>query len=476
MSITISPKATGSYDFICSFYDGKARLAAEPGSGDAVAAAGKLAEWVSASGDQVRFGQNVAALKWFERDEAWRVLGGTALRKAAQNGAQRVLWLLDGEVSDEQFSLLAQGALICSYRFDSYRSGSGQPAPKLTIAAGANAARFRKLLARLEHINAGMNTTRDLANIPPNDLPPLALAARAQEVAKAHGLVYKQLKADQLAKGGYIGLTAVGQGSVNPSVLFTMEYKPAKVSRGAKPLCLVGKGITFDTGGISIKPNEGMWDMKADMSGAACVVGAMQAIALLAPAVPVIGVVASAENMPDGKAYRPGDVLRYRNGKTVEIRSTDAEGRLVLADALIYAQETLGQKRIVDFATLTGACARALGTPFIGLMSRNAAFAAEVAAAGKASGDATWELPLALEYRPLIDGAIADILNSGGALAGAQTAGWFLQEFITAGTEYVHLDIAGTFLAAKADKYYGQPGATGTGVRLSAALAEAAAG
>jgi leucyl aminopeptidase len=476
MSITISPKPSGNYDLVCRFYDGKLGLHAEACSCDAQGRTGKLAEWFSGSEAGLCYCQSATAHKWLEREEAVRVLGGTSVRKATQNGAKRVLWLLDGAVSDEQFSLLAQGALLCSYRFDGYRSGNGLPVPKVTIAAGPNAARFRKLLARLEAINIGQSTARDLANLPPNDLPPQALAARAQELAKTHGLVFKQLKADQLAKEGYIGLTAVGQGSSNPPVLFTLEYRPKHAAPGARPLCLVGKGITFDTGGISIKPWDGMWDMKADMGGSACVVGAMQAIALLAPPVPVVGVVASAENMPDGNAFRPGDVLRYRNGKTVEIRSTDAEGRLVLADALIYAQETLGQTRIVDFATLTGACARALGTPFIGLMSRSRDFAAEVGAAGAASGDATWELPLALEYRPQIDGAIADLLNSGGPLAGAQTAGWFLQEFINAGTDYVHLDIAGTFLTTKADKYYGQPGATGTGVRLAVALAEASAG
>jgi leucyl aminopeptidase len=437
----------------------------------------KQSKWYWAGDEALCFGQSQKALRWFESEEALRVMGGTAWRKAVQNGSKELAWHLDGNVSDADFELLVQGAFICSYRFDSYKGKVDPPSTrKLVINAGSNMARFRKLLPRLEAIAQGMATCRDLANLPPNELPPFELAARAKAVAKETGLVYKEVSFSQLQRDGYVGLTAVGGGSINPPVLFTLQYRPERAAEGARPVCLVGKGITFDTGGISIKPWDGMWDMKADMSGAACVVGAMHAIALLKPPVPVVAIVASAENMPDGKAYRPGDVLRFRNGRTVEIRSTDAEGRLVLADALIYAQETLKQRRIIDFATLTGACARALGNPFIGLMSRNPGWAAEVAEAGRRSGDSTWELPLALEYRPLIDSSVADIMNSGGPLAGAQTAGWFLQEFIEDGTEYVHLDIAGTFLASKADKYYGQPGATGTGVRLAVALAEASAG
>jgi leucyl aminopeptidase len=213
-----------------------------------------------------------------------------------------------------------------------------------------------------------------------------------------------------------------------------------------------------------------MWDMKADMGGSAAVIGAMQAIAQLKPDFPVTAIVASAENMPDGKAYRPGDVLRYKNGRTVEIQSTDAEGRLVLADGLIHAQRELGLRRIIEFSTLTGACVRALGHQYIGLMSKAPAFAAQVMAAAEGSGELACNLPLHPEYRTLIKSTVADIKNSGGPLAGAQTAALFLYEFIDEGTEYVHMDIAGTFLADKTDKYWSQVGATGTGVRLVAEL------
>jgi leucyl aminopeptidase len=230
--------------------------------------------------------------------------------------------------------------------------------------------------------------------------------------------------------------------------------------------------VTFDTGGISIKPWDGMWDMKADMSGAACVIGSIAAIAALALPIPVTAVVVTAENMPDGDAYRPGDILTYRNGKTVEIHSTDAEGRLILADGLIYAQETLGATRIVEFSTLTGACARALGRQYTGGFSQNGELIEAVLTAGENSGELVWQLPMNPEYRAMLRSSCADMKNVGGALAGASTAAMFLQEFVQPGTAYCHLDIAGTMLADKVEKYWSQPGSTGPGVRLAVALAE----
>lgn len=211
--------------------------------------------------------------------------------------------------------------------------------------------------------------------------------------------------------------------------------------------------------------------MKGDMGGAAAVIGAMHAIALVKPNAAVTGIVAAAQNMPDGNAFVPSDVLRYKNGVTVEIQNTDAEGRLVLADALIFAQRSLKQKRIVDFATLTGACARALGPQFIGLMSRAEGLKQDVLKASKTSGEPVWELPMALEYRKLLKSSVADIRNIGGPIAGAQTAAWYLQHFVEEQTEYVHLDIAGTFSTPKEDKYWSQPGMTGSGVRLAVELA-----
>ena len=346
------------------------------------------------------------------------------MRQARDNGAKRLLWQLDGNVPLERFRELATGALLAAYRFSAYKAALAKNDMKLVIGAGANATAFRRELKRLVAIDGGVSLARDLANLPANDKTPELLAAAGKQLAERYGLQYKQLNAKQLAEQGYAGITAVGQGSAHPPVLFTLTYKPKEVKEGAQPLCLVGKGLTFDSGGLSIKPWEGMWDMKADMGGAACVLGAMQAIAELGLPVPVTVVVGSAENMPDGRAYRPGDIIRYKNQKTVETHSTDAEGRLVLADALLHAQDVLGQTRIiVELSTLTGACARALGRQYIGLMSRAPELAGEVLAAGKTSGDLALEVPLHPEYRLLIGRPVADFKNVGGPLAGAQHRG-----------------------------------------------------
>ncbi|MCC7478472.1 aminopeptidase [bacterium] len=433
------------------------------------------AEFISAnSAGGLDLSINMSAYREFDPGDVMRVAGGTSVRLARKWGGAELVWWLDGDVQAESFARLLTGALLADYE---YLAAKGSPKPataatRLTIYAGANAAGFKKVAERVQGIDSGVRIARDLANSPANELSPEQLAARAKAICAEHGMGFKILNRAQLEKAGYIGLINVGKGSENPPVMFEMSYKPEKGRKSAAPLCLVGKGITFDTGGISIKPWDGMWDMKADMGGAAAVVGAMAAIAQLKPAIPVTAVVASAENMPDGKAYRPGDVLRYKNGRTVEIHSTDAEGRLVLADALIYAQEELGLSRIVEYSTLTGACARALGHQYIGLMSKAAAFAGQVKQAAQLSGELAWELPLHPEYRTMIRSSVADVRNVGGPLAGAQTAGMFLYEFIKDGTEYVHMDIAGAFLADKAEKYWGCVGATGVGVRLSAELAE----
>ena len=413
----------------------------------------------------------------YDTPEARRVAGGVSVRELRRANGAKLVWLLDGRVSLEQFNQLVTGGLLASYTYDAYKSKPRSNAePQLTVVAGGNARAFRAEVRRLQAIDAGVCTARDLGNAPAGDLVPLDLADYARQLAKAEGLAFKSMSAKQLERAGYIGLTSVGRGSANPPVMFTLTHTPARPRRGAKHLCLVGKGLCFDAGGINLKPWDGMWDMKADMGGAAAVIGAMQAIARLNLPVPVTAVVAAAQNMPDGKAYLPSDVLRFRNGRTVEIQNTDAEGRLALADALLYAQKTLRQRRIVDFSTLTGASARALGNVYIGLMSRSPELKAAVLAAADASGELAWELPLHPEYRELLKSTIADVRNIGGPLAGAQTAAWFLHEFIDGGTEYVHLDIAGTFVAKKEDKYWGQAGMTGSGTRLAVTLAERSAG
>jgi len=422
--------------------------------------------------------QNIDADEYLLHDEARRVAGGTTIQYASQNGAHALCWLLDGKVPLEHFCQLVIGAMLANYRFDEYRSKSrrGSPQRVLQIVAGANARRFRHELKRLEALSAGVSTARDLANLPANDLTPDQLLDFGQKLAKTHRLEFGKLSAAQLTRSGYAGITAVGSGSSHPPVLFYLRHKPKTARRSVKPLCFVGKGITFDAGGICIKPADKMWTMKADMGGAAAVIGALDAIARLALPIEVTGVIVAAENLPGSRAYRPGDVLTYRNGRSVEVHNTDAEGRLVLADGLLYAQERLKQKRIVDLATLTGACVRALGHQYIGLLSRSEKLTETVKQAATLSGELVWELPLHPEYRKLLRSNIADVKNIGGPLAGAQTAGWLLHEFIHPGTEFVHLDIAGVFYAESKSKYWLQEGATGAGVRLAVTLAELAAG
>jgi leucyl aminopeptidase len=472
--IVNKPTSANLTDFSCFFF--------EAGMGyhdaDAPAPAPSDRAEVLSGGNSVTLSLNISALRDYDVADARRVAGGTTVRYGRKWGSADIVWFLDGVVPVERFRELVTGALLADYEYIRHKGNpqAARTGKRLTIVAGGNAATFKKELPRLQAIDAGVRVARDLANLPGNDLGPQELAGWGKDVAKASGLTFKQLTYAQIQRDGYAGLHWVGRGSSRPPALFTLTYKPEKVAKGAQPLCFVGKGVTFDTGGISIKPWDGMWDMKADMSGAACVIGTMQAIAALKLPIPVVGVVVTAENMPDGDAYRPGDVLRYRNGRTVEIHSTDAEGRLILADGLIYAQETLKQKRIVEFSTLTGACARALGKQYIGGFSHTAELIDRVRLAGQNSGELVWELPMHPEYRAMIKSSIADIKNSGGALAGASTAAMFLQEFIAEGTEYCHLDIAGVFLADKVEKYWGQPGSTGPGVRLAVHLAELLAG
>jgi leucyl aminopeptidase len=469
--IVAKPAANAVTDFTCFFfeagkgYHGKDTKVPAPRADRAESISG---------GDSVRLTLNISAYRDYHIAEARRVAGGTALRYARKWGGSELVWRLDGNVPLHRFTELVSGLLLADYEFNDYRSGNRAPqnARRLTIVAGENLKAFKAELARLQAINNGVTIARNVANTPGNDLGPQELLARGKAVASEYGLTFKALSYKQIKDDGYAGLHWVGRGSRRDPALFTLSYKPKGVKSGVEPLCLLGKGVTFDTGGISIKPWDGMWDMKGDMSGAACVIGAVSAIAALELPIPVTAVVVTAENMPDGDAYRPGDILTYRNGKTVEIHSTDAEGRLILADGLIYAQETLGLRRIVEFSTLTGACARALGRQYIGGFSQNGELLDAVLSAGDDSGEPVWPLPMNPEYRAMLRSSCADMKNVGGALAGASTAAMFLQEFIEPGTEYCHLDIAGTMLADKVEKYWSQPGSTGPGVRLAIALAE----
>ncbi|MFS8639482.1 MAG: leucyl aminopeptidase, partial [Symbiobacteriaceae bacterium] len=315
---------------------------------------------------------------------------------------------------------------------------------------------------------------RQLGNRPANDLTPARLAAAALELEDLPGIQVTVLDEDALRQQGFGAILAVGQGSAQPPRLVAIDYVgPGRDASEPPDAAFIGKGVTFDTGGISLKPREGMEDMKFDMMGAGAVIGAMEAIARLRLPLKVLGVVPAVENMPGGRAFKPGDVVTMYSGKTVEINNSDAEGRLILADALAYARE-LGARRLVDVATLTGAMVIALGHEVAGMMANDDAWAARVETAAGKAGEPLWRLPLVPSYRELLRSEYADLKNTGGRPAGSITAALFLQEFV-GDTPWAHLDIAGV---AWTDKVRGDSGkgATGYGVRTLIELAAGLAG
>lgn len=308
---------------------------------------------------------------------------------------------------------------------------------------------------------------RNLIATPASDCTPDFLAKTCKKLSSTYGFSYQSFGPKQLETHGYAGLVAVGKGADNSPRMIEMTYSPEQES--PVHLVLLGKGVTFDSGGISIKGADGMHLMVGDMSGAAAVIGAMEVLGRLKPAIKVTAIVVSAENKPGSKSYRPGDIIRYKNGTSVHVENTDAEGRLILADGLIRAGE-LGATHIVDLATLTGACARALGPSFTGILGANRKLVNAITRAGGNHGESYWRLPMPIEYQDMLKSVHADINNVGGPQAGATTAALFLKEFVPARTPWVHLDIAGTFWKKKPWKYYCE-GPSGTGVKTIADLA-----
>ncbi|WP_374383310.1 leucyl aminopeptidase [Dongia sp.] len=361
---------------------------------------------------------------------------------------------------------LATGARLRAYRFDKYRTKEKpehKPTlKKLTITLGdPNAA--KKAFDPLDKIADSVMMTRNLVSEPANVIYPATLAKEAATLAEL-GVKIEVLGEKEMKKLGMGALLGVGQGSERESQLVTMQWNGASDSK-AKPICFVGKGVTFDTGGISIKPAAGMEDMKWDMGGSGVVIGLMRALAARKAKVNAVGVIGLVENMPSGTAQRPGDIVTSMSGQTIEVLNTDAEGRLVLADALWYAQENFRPKAIVDLATLTGAIMVALGTDHAGLFSNDDTLSDQLVAAGKATGELLWRMPLAPSYDRLIDSPAADMKNIGGRYGGSITAAQFLQRFIQKGTPWAHLDIAGVTWSEK-DKPTTPKGATAFGVRL----------
>jgi leucyl aminopeptidase len=362
---------------------------------------------------------------------------------------------------------LAMGARLKSYTFNHYRTRDlaeiESKLAKVAIAT-SDAAAAKKAWAPLSAIADGVFLARDVVNEPPNVLSPQEFASRARKLSSL-GIKVQVLGVAEMKKLGMGALIGVGQGSVRESQLVVMQWNGAKKKNDA-PIAFVGKGVCFDSGGLSLKTGAGMMGMKGDMGGAAAVVGTMQALAARKARVNAIGVIGLVENMPDGNAQRPDDVVKSMSGQTIEVLNTDAEGRLVLADALTYAQTKFKPKAVIDLATLTGAIMTALGLEHAGLFSNDDKLSERLTAAGKAEGEPVWRLPLGPAYDKALKSKIADMKNIGGPYAGSITAAQFLQRFVDKGTPWAHLDIAGVAWQDGEQKVHIPSWGTGWGVRV----------
>ncbi len=407
--------------------------------------------------------------------DAVRDAAAGAVAELRETTGGSLAWPIDADLqlsAEEQAGAVVEGAVLAGYDPGSWKTVTreGEDVSKLVLVTDAD---LSGMVAHAETVAKWANRTRDLVNRPANDLTPATLADYAEELANGHeGLSFEALGPGEMRSLGMGALLAVGAGSYNEPRLIVLRWEPPDAAGGDVVLGLVGKGLTFDSGGISLKPATHMEDMKGDMAGAAAVVGGMGALAELGVPVRAMVVVAAAENMPSGRSMRPGDILTAANGKTIEVTNTDAEGRLVLADALWYAREQ-GATHVVDFATLTGIMARALGDQYAGVLANDDAWRDEIVAAGKASGDYVWPFPLHPRYRKLIDSAFADMKNSSlRGVGGPIYATSFLEEFAGEGP-WAHIDMAGTgLLTWPRGDYLSQVGGTGWGVRLIVALAE----
>lgn len=398
--------------------------------------------------------------------EKLRRASATAAKKARSTGAEDAAFVLtvpEGEATEHAVQAAAEGAFLGLYRFERYKTGEKAEREietfDLILDKNSDEGSATAGAQRGEKLAAGAALARDLANEPSNTATPEYLANRAREIAERHGMGCTILDRSQIEAEGMGGLATVGRSSANEQRFIVLEHRKGGDSA---PIVLVGKAVTFDSGGISIKPSSGMEEMKFDMSGGAAVLGAMDAVGSLDLPLNVVALVPATENLPGGAAFKPGDVLRMHSGKTAEIISTDAEGRLILADALSYARR-YDPAAVVDCATLTGACVVALGHHASGLMGNDEDLISEVKAAGERSGERAWPLPLFEEYTEQIKGDYGDIKNTGGRPGGALTAGAFLKEF--ADYPWAHLDIAGTAWGDKGNAYTPK-GATGTPARL----------
>ena len=403
-------------------------------------------------------------------------LAGTAVRFLSKRNIKRIALLprFQGDaVEAAQFAV--QGCITSQFELDKYKTKDKQNKAvnsAVICIDGANGSELKNGIARGQAIGDSMNFTRDMANEPPNILHPSEMAKRAQAMAKEVGLKFEVLDEDRMRKMGMGSLLSVSLGSEQPAKLIVLRYTPAKAAKKRDTIALVGKAVTFDTGGISLKPGEGMDAMKYDMSGGATVMGALRAVALLKPSVPVIGVIGAVENMPDGRASRPSDIVTAMTGKTIEILNTDAEGRLVVAVAVAYAESKWATK-IIDMATLTGAVIIALGDVNTGIMGNDQSLIDEIVSCGHDVGEGYWQLPVSPEYSKMIRSDIADIKNIGPrGKAGTIMGAVFIQEFVDK-AKWAHLDIAGTAWADGVKPHQAK-GPTGVAIRTLLRLIERA--
>jgi leucyl aminopeptidase len=387
------------------------------------------------------------------------------VRDLKKKGVKKLGWWLNG--ADPEAAV--EGAIVGNFEPDQYKTEhQGKSLDAFYAIAATNGAEMDAAFERGRILGEAQNFTRSLVNEPANRLTPLILADLAKAMAEEAGLEFEMLDQDRMTQLGMGSLLGVAQGSAEPPALIVVRYKPETTPNTSDHLGLVGKGVTFDTGGVSIKPADGMEKMKYDMAGGAAVLGAMQAIARLKPAIPVTAFVPAVENMVGAKAQRPGDIVKSLNGKTIEVLNTDAEGRLILIDAITYAQRQ-GCTHLVDAATLTGAIVVALGHVNIGAFTNNEELLGRVMAAARAEGEKMWHMPLDDDYKDLLKSAFADLANIGGRWGGAISAAWFLREF-AGDTPWVHLDIAGTAWLDDSKPYMAK-GPTGVCVRTFTKLA-----
>jgi leucyl aminopeptidase len=412
--------------------------------------------------------------KGFNLWENVKTFTARALRLARDYRMAKVGLLINRPEAAPFVGKVVEGALLGAYSFDKYKREKDEFLARevqLTLFTHQDHrvdAEARK--ARYAWVSENVNRARDLINEPGSEVTPAVIAERAREIAKELDLQIEVLDPAALEARGYAGCLRVGQGSPHPPHMVVLRHVPEK-SASPATLALVGKGITFDSGGISLKPGDHMWEMKGDMAGAAAVLYAMRAIGKLRPALKVVGILCCAENLPDGNAQRPGDIFTAKNGKSVMVDNTDAEGRLVLTDGLARAGEE-GATHVVDLATLTGAVVRALGPSVAGVMGTDPELIRRVLRSGENQGEAFWELPLVDEYAESLKTPFADLNNiAAGGLAGAITAGLFLREFVPETAKWAHLDIAGPMFRDKDWKYY-EAGAIGFGVKTLVDLCE----